>query len=392
MISLLHGGKINGEAALSMMSRNWDRLRRAADRFLPERQVYVKVGEGWWTAIFSTRAQLVGASVSAMLVLGAVVGLGASVLERRGGEQAQARTDTARIAARRAHAETSARLAALRDESIRRLASEVERRHAALAMLVGQIDHEGTQADAPRPTLDGDALARMTAVRQGQDSLLARTDAYAKARGERLRLALRLAGLNPASSLRGGPAAAMGGPLIDARDPRALSAVLDVDVPFAARIQHAALGLGADAALSSVLADLPLGFPVADPVKSSGFGVRSDPFTGAAAFHAGQDFSGRLMAAVSATGPGVVSFVGQRTGYGNTVEIDHGRGFKTRYAHLAAAVVHPGQKVALGQHIGAMGSTGRSTGVHLHYEVWVAGRVQDPNRYLRAGEYVHANG
>ncbi len=77
-----------------------------------------------------------------------------------------------------------------------------------------------------------------------------------------------------------------------------------------------------------------------------------------------------------------------RTGYGNTIEIDHGGGFKTRYAHLQAIAVGVGQRVAVGQRIGAMGSTGRSTGPHLHYEIWVDGKPQNPDRFLRAGDYV----
>jgi murein DD-endopeptidase MepM/ murein hydrolase activator NlpD len=92
--------------------------------------------------------------------------------------------------------------------------------------------------------------------------------------------------------------------------------------------------------------------------------------------------------AIYATGPGVVSYTGVRSGYGNVVEIDHGRGLKTRYAHLSGFAVRPGQRVGIGQRIAAMGSTGRSTGTHLHYEVWVNGRAQNPGRFLKAGQYV----
>ena len=94
------------------------------------------------------------------------------------------------------------------------------------------------------------------------------------------------------------------------------------------------------------------------------------------------------MTPIRATAPGAVSFAGVRNGYGNTVEIDHGGGFKTRYAHLQGFNVAVGQRVGIGQRIGAMGSTGRSTGVHLHYEVWVDGRPQNPARFMRAGDYV----
>jgi murein DD-endopeptidase MepM/ murein hydrolase activator NlpD len=140
--------------------------------------------------------------------------------------------------------------------------------------------------------------------------------------------------------------------------------------------------------MSQEVKRLPLGEPIDDPHRSSSFGVRVDPFTHRGAFHPGQDFAGAVMTPIHATAPGVVSFTGQRTGYGNVVEIDHGGGFKTRYAHLQAISVATGQSVALGQRIGGMGSTGRSTGTHLHYEVWQNGRVQDPTRFLKAGDYV----
>jgi murein DD-endopeptidase MepM/ murein hydrolase activator NlpD len=94
------------------------------------------------------------------------------------------------------------------------------------------------------------------------------------------------------------------------------------------------------------------------------------------------------MTPVYSTAPGVVSFTGVRSGYGNTIEVDHGRGFKTRYAHLHSIGVRAGQPVAVGQRLGGMGSTGRSTGTHLHYEVWVNGRAQNPDRFVRAGQYV----
>jgi len=164
--------------------------------------------------------------------------------------------------------------------------------------------------------------------------------------------------------------------------------VLDVDEDFASRIQHAATNLSEARALGSAAEKLPLAKPTPGGRQTSGFGVRFDPFTKRPAFHSGLDFGGGFMTPILATGPGVVSFAGVRSGYGNTVEIDHGQGFKTRYAHLQAIAVKPGQRIAVGQRVGGMGSTGRSTGVHLHYEVWVNGRAQNPSRFVKAGEYV----
>jgi murein DD-endopeptidase MepM/ murein hydrolase activator NlpD len=93
-----------------------------------------------------------------------------------------------------------------------------------------------------------------------------------------------------------------------------------------------------------------------------------------------------------ATAPGVVTFAGSRAGYGTTVEIDHGGGFVTRFAHLETISVKVGQKVAKHERIGAIGSTGRSTGPHLHYEVWRDGHPQDPEQFLKAGDYVQQAG
>ena len=94
-------------------------------------------------------------------------------------------------------------------------------------------------------------------------------------------------------------------------------------------------------------------------------------------------------APITATGPGVVSFAGTKSGYGRIVEIDHGHGFKSRYAHLRRINVDKGDTVAIGDVVGAMGSTGRSTGPHLHYEVWFNNKPYDPVEFLRAGKHVY---
>jgi murein DD-endopeptidase MepM/ murein hydrolase activator NlpD len=231
---------------------------------------------------------------------------------------------------------------------------------------------------------------RLEMVQLSQDQLLDAADTYAKSRADRLRLAFRLAGLTPSAYLpKGG---ALGGPLVETKDPRALAAVLDVTPEFAERVQRAAADSSEAEALSQAAGDLPLAMPTASGEKSSGFGVRTDPFTGRPAFHTGLDFPGGRMTAVESTGPGVVAFTGPRTGYGNIVEIDHGRGLKTRYGHLATIAVRVGQHVALGQRLGGMGSTGRSTGTHVHYEVLLNGRPMNPDRYLKAGQVVRAAG
>lgn len=114
---------------------------------------------------------------------------------------------------------------------------------------------------------------------------------------------------------------------------------------------------------------------------ASGYGVRIDPIYKTAKFHSGMDFSANPGTPVYATGDGVVKKAGWETGYGNTIEIDHGFGYMTRYAHLNACKARRGQKVVRGEVIGTVGSTGKSTGPHLHYEVHVKGKVQNPVNY-----------
>ena len=114
---------------------------------------------------------------------------------------------------------------------------------------------------------------------------------------------------------------------------------------------------------------------------ASGYGMRIDPIYRTPRFHAGMDFNARIGTDIYATGNGTVTFVGWRQGYGNAVMIDHGFGYETLYAHMDKAKVKSGQKVKRGEVIGAVGNTGKSTGPHLHYEVLVRGKNDNPAKY-----------
>lgn len=127
---------------------------------------------------------------------------------------------------------------------------------------------------------------------------------------------------------------------------------------------------------------LPNGRPVNSGWISSFYGKRSDPISGRTAWHKGMDFAGRPGTQIVAVSDGVVSFSGKNHGYGNMVEIKHGSGFVTRYAHNQQNLVAVGDKVSQGQPIALMGSTGRSTGPHVHFEVHRNGRAVDPARYI----------
>ncbi len=143
------------------------------------------------------------------------------------------------------------------------------------------------------------------------------------------------------------------------------------------------------------LADGAIAVPSDKPVKTaaftSGYGVRSDPFAGRAAMHAGIDLSGPVGTPIYATADAIVLRSGWNSGgYGNLVELDHGRGINTRYGHLSNIAVRPGQRVKRGEMIGRMGSTGRSTGSHLHYEVRIDGRAVNPIPFMKSTDYLVA--
>lgn len=128
----------------------------------------------------------------------------------------------------------------------------------------------------------------------------------------------------------------------------------------------------------------PAGFPAEHGWLSSYFGVRADPFTGRPARHEGVDIAGKIGTKILTVASGVVTWSGERYGYGTLVEINHGNGYVTRYAHNSKTLVKLGETVKKGQAIALMGSTGRSTGPHVHFEVWRNGQVVDPLKYVQA--------
>ncbi|MGH8337331.1 MAG: M23 family metallopeptidase, partial [Gammaproteobacteria bacterium] len=128
----------------------------------------------------------------------------------------------------------------------------------------------------------------------------------------------------------------------------------------------------------------PSGPPVVEGYESSPFGMRIDPFTGELSFHPGIDFAGPEGEAVKAVAAGVVTWAGPRSGYGNMVEIDHGNGYSTLYGHSEKILVHVGEVVKKGEEIALLGSTGRSTGPHVHFEVLYNGKPVNPAQFVNA--------
>ncbi|MBI1254563.1 MAG: peptidoglycan DD-metalloendopeptidase family protein [Hyphomonas sp.] len=211
---------------------------------------------------------------------------------------------------------------------------------------------------------------------------------HAAERAERARGVLMLTAVGTdnilASSNIGGPEVSMGSLTSSASD----WSIGDQD--FMTRIFQARARIAEMKYYEKVVDSLPLGEPVSVPYRyTSPYGIRIDPFTKRPSPHMGVDLAAYRDAPIVTTGPGSVSYAGPRSGYGLLVEVDHGHGFKSRYGHLRSITVSKGDTIKIGDLVGRMGSTGRSTGDHLHYEVWYNGKPYDPNKFLKAGRHVH---
>ncbi|MGN3974615.1 M23 family metallopeptidase [Tsuneonella sp. SYSU-LHT278] len=221
------------------------------------------------------------------------------------------------------------------------------------------------------------ALARIEARQLAYVEKLTR---YADRRAEKSAAAIRKLGLDPNAMLRAASRGAMGGPL--------QKLATESDGTIDPRFERLGLSLARMEALDRSLSGIPQYRPAKVEMLTSSFGFRRDPFTGASAMHQGLDFRGPTGAPIYAAADGRVSFVGRKSGYGNVVEISHGNGMITRYAHMSKFRSRVGQKVAAGDVIGAIGSTGRSTGPHLHFEVRVNDRAVNPRPFLEAAPNV----
>ena len=273
--------------------------------------------------------------------------------------------------------------------SIDEVTKDLERRQKMLESLSDQYLDEipaaaatGTEASA-----EADKTVKTISALVPEAAGLARIEArqirfaelmtkVAQARTQKAEAAIRQFGLNPdilarqATSAQGGPFESFfGSSKKDVRDPR---------------FTELAMSLGRMDAMERALAAIPTSMPAAVMLMSSGFGYRSDPFTGAGAMHNGLDFKGPIGTPILAAADGRITHAGSQGGYGNTIEITHANGLVTRYAHLSGFNVKLGQKVARGAQIARMGSTGRSTGSHLHFEVRLNGQAINPRKFLEA--------
>lgn len=360
--------------------------------WFPERE-FIMRSEGHVRYLrISSRLQMTAAAIVAGLLfawVSTIAGVAiASMLERR---------DAAYLLHREARVTSAeSRIAAYRKD-VDSVAEDLGRRQAFIEEMVRtHVGDLPADAKAGETVSDSSAEASRTvdkvSARIPEAAPLARIEARQLAFAERLtrfadrksaaaEAALRKLGLNPQRMLASlEDRSAMGGPLIALRS--------DMDDSLDARFRRLGLSLARLDALQRGLQGIPQVVPAGSTHITSGFGYRADPFAGRAAFHSGLDFKGRTGTPVYSAAKGRVAFVGRRGGYGNCVEIDHGNGLRTRYAHLSAFRTRVGEAVSAGQVIGAVGSTGRSTGPHLHFEVRLHGRPVNPRPFLEVAPNV----
>jgi murein DD-endopeptidase MepM/ murein hydrolase activator NlpD len=230
----------------------------------------------------------------------------------------------------------------------------------------------------------GGVIARLQAsldrLEQRQTAMVNSIADNYDSKARRMRGVLIELGLEAGKTATRDGAGAMGGPFIPAQVPKdAMS--------FERQLHRIQVTRAQITRLTRTLGAVPVRKPTDGELDlQSGFGVRIDPFLGRPAMHTGLDLHGETGDAVRATADGTVTAAGWSGGYGRVVDVDHGNGLSSRYGHLSSIDVRVGQSVKTGQIIGKVGSTGRSTGPHLHYETRLRGEPIDPQKFLRAGQ------
>ena len=330
------------------------------------RDIFLHDGKSLRRFTIGARVQMAAAFV-AFALLGWSAFASFQAIAAMNGDVAQMQRQVARM---------QAEVAAMRAQT-QNHAALLERRQAFLAsVLSGEADPEQLAALMPEQERDPhNALSQAYEEVDGMQLALAE-QAHNATRERYLETArtLRRLGINPARFHRG---AAVGGPFeaVEAEDADPRFRELFVSWR---RLEQLEQGVTA----------IPSARPVhTDTNFTSGFGVRSDPFRGRAAMHGGIDLAGPIGTPIYATADGIVARSEYNNGgYGNLVEINHGAGIQTRYGHLSRLIARPGQRVRRGELIGLMGSTGRSTGSHLHYEVRIDGRAVNPVPFMQSSE------
>lgn len=397
-------------------------LRKRILQHFPERQIYLRSGGEVKYYVFGTRLQMAIVSGLIAVALWCVFTMfnllwGYNPLRAPAQEIKQVEARYQRLLADAQAKENNARLMLSEQrQTFEQMAKNFEEKHQTISQILNTTGGSapalptGTTKYASNrilmapttrdvvPRTARNAISKSEAREMGMDfdrslnnledtqnAILVSAEIETLDRIERNRAIINAADLQVDTVLKESPFG-KGGPFIELGE--------GVDVPtdgnFGSRIASIKARVAEAEALDNALVSLPLGHPVGvdDTYRTSSYGLRKDPFTRRPTFHEGIDFGGQRMTPIVAAADGKVVKSGRNGGYGKYVEIDHGHGFVTRYGHMHKINVKRGQSVKKGEQIGGMGSTGRSTATHLHYEIHFQGRVYDPDKFLKAGNYV----
>ncbi|WP_237438078.1 M23 family metallopeptidase [Alteraurantiacibacter buctensis] len=355
----------------------------------PEREFFMRSDGQVRFIKISSRMQMTAAGLAAAVLLGWGVSMGAMAFS-----QYQASAERADLLSREAQvAQAEDRLADYGDD-LAATTADLERRQDVLdriaemlpedavapveaegASAVGAVSDSSKESDELISLIEREipGAAGLARIEARQLAFVERVTRYADRRAQSAESAIRRLGLNP-QMMMVADEEAMGGPLEQL--------VTGRDGSLDPRFERMVLSLSRMASLERGLQEIPQVMPADIRSISSGFGYRRDPFNGHAAMHAGLDFRAPHGAPIHAAADGTVSFVGVKSGYGNVVEVSHGNGMITRYAHMSRFASRVGQDVKAGDVIGRIGNSGRSTGPHLHFEVRINGRAVNPRPFL----------
>ena len=271
------------------------------------------------------------------------------------------------------------------DQHANEIALQARQLTAALSAAVEQRNRLQNERAGLSGTI-GDLKSQLVALQESQANFVSDLAARARDNVDVMEKTVAMTGLDVEKLLADVAAQTpgQGGPYIPAP--------VDADADGGQKLLASVATLGGEVErwerLQLILRSLPLTAPIDSYYISSAYGARMDPFNGERAVHEGIDMVGKLRSEVLATAPGTVIFAGWKGGYGRVVEVDHGLGITTRYAHLYSIEVKVGDLVNYRQMIGKLGSSGRSSGPHVHFEVRYAGKPLDPMGFLKAGRYV----
>ena len=402
-------------------------IKSLFERFFPERQIYHRSsGTVNYIALSPLQQSVMAVGALAFMVWVGVASTSYMLGGSSGGGAGNSDREVAKLTRwnqeLRAKEELSRSLLEERTDAFQRATVAFEERHDTLETLLraleGSEDIEvtalrGNGADFlvdasidkadPRQSREASTQtasvevvgvrARIKQLQSEQERFLDKAEVLAVERSERARGILELASVSMNSLAIEGNAS--GGPLVDMLALGTADITDPEERAFAERVIQVAARLDEARNYENVVGSLPLAQPSSVPLRvTSPYGLRADPFERNTAWHGGVDmgagaYGGRVP--ITATGPGTVVFAGTKSGYGRVVDVDHGFGFRSRYAHLRSISVKRGDEVVIGDKLGIMGSSGRSTGRHLHYEVIVQGKGYDPRHFLKAGQHVHEN-